>query len=142
MPDPPPISLDGSRLDLSPRFFKSTAVAASPAGATETIICTLTCNLSLAVMEGAQLIGWCAFLVGASGTDITLKLRRTDTSGTTLASTGVINAPAAADLLTYSIATFDTGPTLPGQVYVMTLTVANGAAESTVSGAYLSCLVI
>ena len=139
---PPPIQRDASSLDLSSRFFKSTAVAASPAAATETVICTLTMSEDLAVMEGAMLWGWCAFLVGASGTDATVKLRRTDTSGTTIASTGIINAPAAADLLTYAICGFDTGPTLPGQVYVMTLTVPNAAAASTVSGATLAALLI
>lgn len=139
---PPPIQESAANLDLSPRFFKSTAVAGSPAAATETIICTVTLGADLAVLSGAMLWGWCAFTMGASGTDATLKLRRTDTSGTTLASTGVMNAPAAADLLSYAISTFDTGPTMPGQIYVMTLTIANGAATSTVSGASLGVLLI
>ncbi len=139
---PPPIHLDGTGLDLSPRLFKSSAVAASPAGATETTICTLTCNLDLAVMECAVLFASCAFTVGTNGTDITLKLRQTDTSGSTIFSTGILNAPAAADLLAYSFAAFDTAPVLPGQVYVLTLTVAGGSATSTVSAAQLMALVI
>ena len=139
---PQPIQYSGAALDLSPRVFKSVTVAASPAAATETIICTLTVDQDLAVTEGAFLNGCCAFTVGTNGTDITLKLRRTDTSGTTLISSGLINAPAAADLLTYSLSWFDTGPTVPGQVYVMTLTVANGSAPSTVSAASLFCLLI
>jgi hypothetical protein len=73
---------------------------------------------------------------------VTVKLRRTNASGTTVFSTGVMNAPAAADLLSYTVAGFDTGPTLPGQVYVVTLTVANGGAESTVSAATLLAIVV
>jgi hypothetical protein len=40
------------------------------------------------------------------------------------------------------VAGFDTGPTLPGQVYVATLTITAGAAASTVSGLYLRALVV
>jgi hypothetical protein len=139
---PTPIRYDSAALDLSARVKKSTTVAASPALAAETVICSLTIGDDIAPVVGVALIGSCAFLVGASGTDTTLKLRRTNTGGTTVFSTGIINAPAAADLLSYTIAGFDTGPTLPGQIYVVTLTVANGAAESTVSAATLLAIVV
>jgi hypothetical protein len=96
----------------------------------------------LACVAGTALIGYVALTVGASGTDVTVKLRRTGTSGTTVVSTGVMNAPAAGDLLAYSISGFDTGTTMPGQVYVLTVTIANGAAESTVSACSLIAIVV
>jgi uncharacterized protein (DUF342 family) len=80
--------------------------------------------------------------VGAAGTDVTVKLRRTGTSGTTVVSSGVLNAPAAGDVLTFSIQGFDTGTVMPSQVYVLTVTVANGAAESTVSACSLVAVIV
>jgi azurin len=139
---PVPIRTDASGLDLSPRVQRSTTVAASPALAAETVVCSVTLVGDIAVVAGTALIGYVALTVGASGTDVTVKLRRTGTSGTTVVSTGVMNAPAAGDLLAYSISGFDTGTTMPGQVYVLTVTVANGAAESTVSACSLIAIVV
>lgn len=139
---PVPIRVDGASVDLSQRIEKSTTVAASPALAAETVVCTITCAQDIAVVEGACLWAWVALTVGTDGTDVTVKIRRTGTSGTTLASTGILSAPAAAELVAFSLSTFDTGPTLPGQVYVVTVTVANASAASTVSGASLVALIV
>lgn len=138
----PPIQQSATGLDLSPRTFKSTAVAASPQANTETVICTVTCNQNVAVVSGAFIQASCAFLVGASGTDVTLKLRRTDASGTIIFSTGLINTATAADLMTFSLSGFDTGTVMPNQVYCLTLLVTAGGAESTVSAANIFVLVI
>lgn len=138
---PTPIKLVADAIDLSPRVKASTAVAASPALAAETTIATLTIGNDEASTSGVLLVGWAAFLVGASGTAATFKLRRTGTAGTTVATSGALNVTAA-DLRAVSIVGFDTGPTLPGQVYVLTLTVTAGAAESTVSAVALAAVVV
>jgi hypothetical protein len=139
---PTPIRQDAAGIDLSPRVRSSTTVVASPALNAETTICSITLGADIAAISGVALIASAAFLVGASGTDVTLKLRRTNTSGTVVYSTGLINAPAAADLLSFALSGFDTGPTLPGQVYVLTLLVTAGAAESTVSAANILAIVV
>lgn len=139
---PVPIREDAAGIDLSSRFQRSTTVAASPALAAETVVCSLTLVGDIAVTQGTALLGFVALTVGASGTDVTVKIRRTGTSGTTVVSTGVLNAPAAGDVVTFPLQGFDTGTAMPGQVYVLTVTVANGAAESTVSACSLFALVV
>jgi azurin len=139
---PVPIQQSAAALDLSPRVQKSAVVAASPALAAETVVCSLTLSGDIAVVAGTALIGYVALTVGASGTDVTVKLRRTGTSGTTVVSSGVLSAPAAAEVVAYAINGFDTGTVMPGQVYVLTVTVANGAAESTVSACSLIAIVV
>jgi len=62
-------------------------------------------------------------------------------SGTTVVSTGIISAPAAAELVSFPISGFDSGTVLPAQVYVLTVTVANASAPSTVSAASLVALI-
>jgi azurin len=139
---PVPIRETAEGIDLSPRIQKSTVVAASPALAAETAVCSVTLTGDIAVTAGTWLSGFVALTVGASGTDVTVKLRRTGTSGTTVVSSGVLNAPAAGDVLTFSIQGFDTGTVMPSQVYVLTVTVANGAAESTVSACSLVAVIV
>jgi len=130
-------------LDLSPRFVQSQTVAASPAAAAETTIATITVPANAALATGIQLTGWAAFTVGTNGTACTLKIRRTDTSGTTIASTGATTGGiTAANLVDMNVQGLDTGATLPGQVYVLTLTVTGGSAASTVSACQLTALVV
>lgn len=138
---PAPIQYSAEHIDLSPRFFFSTTVAASPAAATETTICTLTVTGDLAVGKGILLSGWLAFTVGTSGVSATVKIRQTGTSGTTIAATGAQNVTAA-DIRSFAIQGIDTAGVLPNQVYVLTLTVGSGAAASTVSACNLSALVL
>lgn len=137
---PQPIQYSGEHVDLSPRFFYSAAVAASPSAAAETTICTVTVTTDLAVVKGVLLEGAFAFTVGTSGVSATIKIRQTNTSGATVATTGA-NTVAAASLYTFGIQGVDTAATLPGQVYVLTLTVGSGSATSTVSYATLTATV-
>jgi hypothetical protein len=135
------ILTNGGHVDLSSRFQQTTTVVASPAGATETIIASLTISSNLTINSGIRLRGWAAFTVGTNGTTYELKIRRTNTSGATQADTGAIGT-SATSLVANSVVGNDTGATLPGQVYVLTLTVANGSAASTVSAVSLEAVVV
>jgi len=119
----------------------TTTVVASPAASSETIVASLTISGNMGVASGILLIGWAAFTVGTSGVSVNLKLRQTDASGSTKAATGAVTYTAA-DLGSLSVVGIDTGPTLPGQVYVMTATVASGAATSTFSAVQLTAIVL
>jgi len=134
------ISLNGRVIDLSDRLTKTTAVAASPAAAAETVIGTLTLPSGLTIVEGIYLWGWAAWTVGTSGDGVNLKIRQTGTSGTTIAATGLVTSTAA-NLDSRSVAGFDASP-VGAQVYVLTMTVHSGAAESTVSAVSLIALAV
>lgn len=138
---PDPINISGRGLDLSPRVVVSATVAASPAAGTETTICTVTIPANLAIQTGVILNGWAAYTVGTSGTAATLKIRQTNTSGTTVASTGALSNHAAGVLAADDVNGLDTAPS-GAQVYVLTLLIASGAATSTVSACYLSATVV
>ena len=137
------ISRSALSIDLSPRFVQSSVVAASPSAATETTICTLTVSANAAIATGIQLMGWAAFTVGTSGTACNLKIRQTGTSGTTIAASGATTGGiTAGNLVTLDVQGIDTAGVIPGQVYVLTLTVTGGAAASTVSACQLTALII
>jgi len=131
-------------LDFTPRVIHSTTIVASPSAATETIIASITLGDDASPVQGVELIAFAAFTIGTSGVSGNLKIRQTDTSGTTIAATGVVNAGvwAATQLTELYVAGFDTAPVLPGQTYVATLTVGSGAAASTVSAVYLRALTV
>lgn len=139
---PLPIQTGGAGVDLSPRLFATNTVAASPSAAAETIVATLTISEDLSIQKGVVLIGFGATTQGASGTGVTMKLRRTDTSGTTIKSTGII--PLAAGVLgTFSIAGTDlTLPITVGQVYVLTALHTAAAATSTYSAVSLIAIAV
>jgi len=130
--------------DFTPRFTQTTTVVASPVDNTETIIASLTLADNASPVSGIELIAFAAFTIGTSGTAGNLKIRRTNASGTTIAATGLVTAGvwAATQLAELYVAGFDTAPTLPGQIYVATLTITAGAAASTVSGLYLRALTV
>lgn len=138
---PVPIRMDGGAVDLSPRFLQSSVVAASPALAAITTVCSLTIPSNVGVISGIQLWGWCAFTVGTSGTAVKLDIRQTSTAGAVIATTGATSATAA-QLDETGCQGFDTAGVLPGQVYVLCLTVTSGAAASTVSAVQLCALVV
>jgi len=138
---PPPIRYDGHSVDLSGRFFNTTTVTGSPAAAAETIIATLTIGESVAVQKAVYLSFVCAFTVGTNGVSTRLRLKQTDTSGTTLYDSGLVTATAA-NLVSMSALGVDTAATLPGQVYVATLIVGSGSAASTVSAVNLIGVVV
>lgn len=135
---PAPIQFSGDHVDLSPRVVQTQAVTASPSAATETIVATLPAFGDIAALLGVLVTGTIAYTVGTSGTATTLKVRRTNVSGTTVWTSGALTT-AAGSLFAPSFSAFDpitvSGLTLPGQVYVVTLTVTAGAATSTVSAA-------
>ena len=139
---PDPINLGAKGVDLSQRLVNSVTVAASPSAATETTIATLTIPSNLQVVSGVLLLGFAAFTVGTSGTACNLKIRQTNTSGSTIAATGATTGGiAAANLIDMNVSGVDTSPPAAG-VYVLTLTVTAGAAASTVSQCSLSAFVI
>lgn len=142
MPVPNPIQMGAAGIDLSGRLVQTSTVAASPATAAETVIASVTIPGNLQVASGVFLFGWAAFTVGTSGTAANLKLKQTNAAGATLAATGAttggITAAALADINVQGV---DTSPA-SGQVYALTLTVAAGAATSTVSGVSLVAIVV
>jgi len=141
MPLPNVIGLSAMGLDLSPRVVTSTAIVTSPSAAVETTICTVTLPTNIAI-NTVLLFGWAAFTVGTSGTAVNLKLRRTDTSGSTLAATGATTGGiAATNLVDVNVQGLDTAPP-SAQVYVLTLTVTAGAATSTVSACSIIALAV
>jgi hypothetical protein len=137
---PVPIRDTAASIDLTPRVFKSTAIVASPPDGTETIISTLTVTGDIAAIAGILVVGFAAFTVGTNGVSAAAQIRRTNAAGTSIISSGLVTATAA-NLTERAIVGFDTGPTLPGQVYVMTLTVTSASAGSTVSAATLVAIV-
>lgn len=140
---PLPIQQSAAALDLSPRVQTTKTVVGSPATNAETIIASLTLAGDIAVVSGIELLGWAAYTVGTSGTATTLRLRQTNASGTVVATTGALTGGiAAAALVAQDVDGFDAAPTMPGQVYVMTLQVTAGAAISTVSAVYLRALIV
>lgn len=136
---PVPIHVDGTAVDLSGRLFVSTTVAASPSAASETVVATVTVSPNISVTK-VQLTCALAWTVGTSGTAVTLKLRQTDASGTTLYTTGATTA-VATNLGATTLAAIDLSPG-SGQVYAVTMTVTGGAATSTVSSVTLQALAL
>ena len=139
-----PIRITSSGVDLSDRFAASTTVVASPAAAAETIIASLTLGANLSTKLGVLLTGWAAYTVGTSGSAVTLKVRQTNVSGTTIVSSGALTGSqhGAAILSADDIQGLDTAPVFPGQVYVLTMQVTAGSAASTVSAVFLAAFAI
>lgn len=138
---PIPIELNSQTFDLSARVVRSSTIVASPADATETIVASITVTGDLAVTQAVGLEGWAAFTVGTNGTASNLKLRQTNVSGTTIAATGACTRTAA-NLVEQSVFGQDTSPVLPGQVYVLTLTVTGATVASTLTAVYLRAFVV
>lgn len=136
-----PIVRSGAGVDMSSRFVRSVTVSASPAAATETTIASITIPGNVVQALGIELIGFAAFTVGTNGVSVNLKIRQTNTSGSTIAATGAVTATAA-NLGSLYVAGLDTAGVIPGQVYVLTMTVASGSASSAVSAVYLRALIV
>lgn len=135
-----PERLDGRAVNLASRIVSSHTVVASPSDNTETIIASVTLPLNVQTFQAVELQGWAAFTVGTSGVSVELKIRQTDTSGTVIADTGATTATAA-NLGALSVSGSDASPGA-GQAYKLTMTVASGAAASTVSAVYLRALIV
>lgn len=138
---PVPIQQGAASLDLSPRIFKSEVVAASPAAAAETIICSVVVQGDLSTALGVVLLGWATYTVGTNGTAVTFKIRQTDTSGTVVVTSGAETATAAT-LASKVAMGVDDGQVIARQVYVLTMTVTAGSAASTVSAATLLAIAV
>lgn len=136
-----PIRTNAALVDMGVRLARSASVVASPTTTAETIIASVTCSQLVEVGQGILVMGFAAFTVGTDGVGANVKLRKTDASGSTLKATGITTV-VAANLVSRTITAFDTSPTLPGQVYVMTLTVASASAGSTVSAVEIDALIL
>lgn len=138
---PVPIRLDADAIALGSRIFQTATVAASPAAGAITTIASLTIDGDVQVTEGILIFGYAAFTVGTDGVSALTQIRRTNTTGTVIKASGALTV-VAAQLHDAAIVGFDTGPTLPNQVYVLCLTVGSGSAESAVSAVTLAAVVI
>lgn len=129
--------------DLSPRMVFSTTVVASPAGASETIIASVTIPSALLVATGVVLNGWAAYTIGATPTSAQLRIRQTSVAGTIKADTGAMTGGhnTAGFLVADDVNGVDTAPA-DAQIYKLTLTVAGGSSASTVSAVFLQATVI
>ena len=116
-------------------------VVASPALAAETVIAT-SGKLNIDVPQYAVLLsGLVDITIGTSGTAVTFNLRRgTSVSGTAV-TTGATWGPYAVTATheyQFTIMGSDIPPASHGVQYVLTATVTNGAATSTVNVVALS----
>ena len=138
---PNPIKIASDFVDWQQRVFENHTVAASPSAATETTICSLTISQDAIITKGIFLEAFAAYTVGTNGVSGNLKIRQTNTSGSTIAATGACTQTAA-NLVSLACQGVDASATLPGQVYVVTLTIASGSATSTVSSVSLFATVV
>lgn len=132
------ITRSAAGLDLTDRVFQSSAVAASPSASTITTICSTTWSPVdfPAMLLGVELEGYCSVTIGTNGVLATLQIRRTNTTGTVIATTGAVTV-VATQVYNLSCQGLDTTATTPGQVYVLCLTIGSGSASSTVGSAQL-----
>lgn len=141
MPDP--ITRTAGGLDLSDRIVQSQVVAASPATNAITTICSVTWNPpdNPSIVMGVEVQGWCSFTTGTNGVTAKLDIRRTSSAGTLLVTTGLLTV-VATQIYAPSVQVLDTTATVPGQVWVLCLTIGSGSAASTVSACQLYVEVI
>jgi hypothetical protein len=135
------ITVNSGHVDLSTRVLISTTLVGSPAAGSETSIATVTVPGALSTALGVIVIGWAAFTVGTNGVSAQLRVYHGTTAGTKIGDSGAVTA-VAANLASANIIGFDSVPTLPNQVYTLSLTVGSGSAVSTVSAVRLVVLVI
>lgn len=133
---PQPIQYDAAHLNLSSRIFTSTAITGSPSGTAETVVCTVTTSGDIAALAGCVVMFAVAYTVAGSGISARYRIKQTGTGGSTVFDSGVTTAGiAAAALVSENVQGFDASPVLPGQVYVLTVTIGSGSGASTVSAA-------
>ena len=136
-----PLRESAVNIDLSPRFVQSSAIVGSPATNAITSVCTVTCPSNAAVVSGVQLFGQVSLTVGTSGVTCLVQIRQTGTAGTVVGSSGAVTV-VAGNLVNVTVSGFDTAAALPGQVYIIAVTIGSGAATSTVGFTQLSALVV
>lgn len=138
---PRPILISSTEIDLSSRFQQTQTVVASPGAGAITTIASLTISSDLVQASGIFLEAFAAYTVGTSGVSGLLQIRQTNTTGAVVASTGALTV-VAGNLVAASCQGLDTAAVLPGQVYVVCLTVGSGAAASTVSAVSLFATIV
>lgn len=130
-------------VDLRERIAVSNTVVASPALAAETVIAQVQPSGLAFVMSGILLIADADYTVGTSGTAVTFRIRQTGVAGALVKSTGAITGGiTAGNLEATDLLAFDTTPTSPPSLYVLTMQVTAGAAASTVSATTLAAITI
>lgn len=121
----------------------STAIVASPAAAAETTVAQVTVSSVGSPTSLVELSGWAAFVIGATGTAIRMRIRRGSLTGTVAADSGALTAGVAAAAL---VAQDVEGTDSPGEVesllYVLTLQVTGGSSASTLSAVKLKATVL
>ena len=140
------ITINGRAVDLSSRVQQTTTVSASPSGASETVVAsTAAFDKSIPIVTGVLLIAEIAYTLGTSAASAQVRIRQGTSAGS---GTVVYNSGAqtgghstAGQLVADSGGGFDTAPAA-GQQYCITLTVASGAAASTVSFVSLTAIAI
>jgi hypothetical protein len=140
---PQPIRYDSTSFDLSKRFQIYKTVDASPSGSAETVVATLTLSTfsDISVVSGIKVSGWAAFTVAGSGTAVTMKIRQTNVSGSTIVTSGALTGGVAAgNLIAQDVEGFDAGA--GASSYALTITVTAGSGASTVSAVMLSAIII
>lgn len=132
-----PIQISGSTIDLTKRLVSSNTVVGSPAAAAETTVASVTIPAGVS-FSTVVLGGYAAYTVGTSGTGVNLKIHQTNAAGTTVVASGLITSTAA-NLDARGVTAVDTSPGST-TTYILTMTVANGSAVSTVSAVQLWAL--
>jgi hypothetical protein len=126
-------------MDMSDRFAQSSTVVASPAAGSITTICSLTIPTNLTIVSGVYISGWCAYTVGTNGVSVSLAIRQTNTTGTVVATTGLVTRTAT-NLNDQNVQGFDATPGVA--VYVLCMLVTSGSASSAVSAANLTAIIV
>lgn len=138
---PIPLEVTAAQIDLSQRIAFTTAITASPAAGAETIVGTLVLNTDLTIVSGIIIVAQPIYVVGTSGVSETVKIRRTNVSGTTIVSTGAV-VVAATNPRAPVVVGVDTGAAVTGQTYVCTLQVGSGSTASTLSAMTMAAFII
>lgn len=138
---PQSVKSDSLQADFTTRFFSTATVVASPAAAAETIIATLTVAADLRAEQKVLLVCQAGYTVGTNGVTGRLRIRRTDASGTTKADSDALTV-VATNKVNPVVVGVDALGASTSQVYVATLTVGSGSAESTVGFVTLVAFVI
>ena len=145
---PYPIVQDAAGIDLGSRFYTSSTVVGSPAGASETLVAQITgIDTQLPASKGTFLSAALSFTVGTNGTAVRVRIRQGTTAGagTVVADTGALTGGiAAANLVSQDIQNLDAPVAGAAAVasYHVSLTVTGGSAASTVSQANIVALVV
>jgi hypothetical protein len=140
------IDIGGFRVDLTRRVVTSSVVAASPSGSSETLVAkTPAFDNQLQIVTGCIILCTIAYTIGTSGNACTVQLRQgvTQGSGTVIFTTGAQTGGhnTAGQLVSDEVSGWDASPGSQ-QAYHVSLTVASGAAASTVSKVTITAIAI